>query len=103
MTNHSHAYLMLLPIEVTAFHPATLPSWGWRRTEVAVPVLSSPRASLVSVALFLDGKAAGRLLAAIVPYGVRTFLDAKAPRLPSFPCDRYCNRDNMLRTSNIAR
>ena len=51
-----YAYLMLLRIEVTAFHPAApRPENRTRNTEVAVSVHAKacPRTSLVSVALFL--------------------------------------------------
>src|SRR5690606_25690328 len=68
----------------------------------AVPVPEGPRRRLVSVALFLGlttlaRRDAGRPLAATLPCGVRTFLDACAPRLPDPPhrgivtCD---NRDH---------
>jgi len=58
-----------------------------------VPVPEGPRRRLVSVALFLGlttlaRRDAGRLLAATLPCGVRTFLDACAPRLPD-PPHRY--------------
>src|SRR5690606_18143811 len=52
-----------------------------------------PPDRLVSVALFLglahrqaDAVISGRLLAVILPCGVRTFLEAVAPRLPGPPC-----------------
>jgi hypothetical protein len=58
-----------------------------------------PRRSLVSVALVLGlatlaRRYAGRLLAAILLYGVRTFLDAVAPRLPDLPHASIVTCDN---------
>ena len=71
VTALTHAYLMLLPVEVTAFHPI---------------VLLNKHNRLVSVALFLDLLIlVGRLLAATVPYGVRTFLDTKHRGCPAHP------------------
>ena len=64
----------------------------------------SPRRRLVSVALFLGlttrmYRDAGRLLAATLPCGVRTFLDACAPRLPDSPHPGIVTCDNRgLRT-----
>src|SRR5690606_41011400 len=67
-----------------------------------------PRGRLVSVALFL-GKdlcqaqtLAGRPLAATLPYGVRTFLDTRVPRLPDLPHPRIVTCDNrgFLETRN---
>lgn len=89
----THAYLMLLRIEVAAFHPAApRPVAKPRGTEVAVPVHAGacPRRRLVSVALFLgprqpESPLAGRPLAAIPLCGVRTFLDTEIPRLPDLP------------------
>lgn len=55
--SQAHAYLMLLRIEVTAFHPAALCTLTrTHSTEMAVPVhglIPCPRHRLVSVALFL--------------------------------------------------
>src|SRR5690606_6529708 len=83
----THAYLVLLRIEVAAFHPAMPPPVaGPRGTEMAVPVRdwrARPADSSLwpcsSVAP--AGKpagAAGRPLAATLPCGVRTFLDGFA-------------------------
>ncbi|KAG0740255.1 hypothetical protein G6F57_022630 [Rhizopus arrhizus] len=42
----THAYLMLLRVEVAAFHPAMPPFVAeWRDTEMAVPVRASTPAS----------------------------------------------------------
>lgn len=59
----------------------------------------SPRRRLVSVALFLgltvrEHRDAGRPLAATLPCGVRTFLDACAPRLPDPPHPGIVTCDN---------
>ncbi len=77
----AHAYLMLLRVEVAAFHPAAPTAVASRHgTEMAVPVRPEgrPLCRLVSVALFLSptlARRTGRPLAATLPCGVRTFLD----------------------------
>src|SRR5690606_19328687 len=97
----THAYLVLLRIEVAAFHPAMPPPVAGRRgTEMAVPVRAR-RALMTDSSLwpcssaFPAGKpasVAGRPLAAIPPCGVRTFLEGFAsPRLPDLPCGRHFN------------
>src|SRR5690606_26349339 len=96
----AHAYLMLLRVEVAAFHPAASHRQnrrGVRSGRTRAP--KSPRRRLVSVALFLGLAArachdAGRLLAATLPYGVRTFLDACTPRLPDSPHPGIVTCDN---------
>ena len=84
---------MLLRVEVAAFHPAA-PRPVARPCSTESPCQCTryvcPRLRLVSVALFLDATAfacicGGRLLAATLLCGVRTVLDAKAPRLPDLP------------------
>lgn len=96
--DRTHAYLMLLPVEVAAFHPATPRPMKERATRKS-PCLCAdkpcPLRRLVSVALFLGNaavarRAPGRPLAATAPCGVRTFLDTRgAPRLPDPSCGRY--------------
>ena len=54
----------------------------------------APQTRLCGPVPRLDGamrRLAGRPLAAIPLCGVRTFLDASAPRLPGLPRHRYCN------------
>ena len=52
----THAYLVLLPVEVAAFHPAALICHQIMRHGVTMAVwaLAHPRVRLVSVALFLS-------------------------------------------------
>ena len=87
---------MLLRIEVTAFHPATLRTvTDTRRTEVAVPVcVNAPalQTRLCGPIPRCEHARAGRLLAAIPPYGVRTFLDEnKFATIAQFVLPGHCN------------
>lgn len=84
--SQAHAYLMLLRVEVTAFHPAGLPSamLDAIRCDRTGAGDTRPPDRLVSVALFLGltpwhaSALSGRLLAATLPCGVRTFLERMA-------------------------
>src|SRR5690606_2119975 len=82
----AHAYLVLLRVEVAAFHPAMPPPVaGWRGTEMAVPVRARrarPADSSLwpysSVAPAANCRATGRPLTVTPLCGVRTFLDGFA-------------------------
>jgi len=91
--SRAHAYLMLLRMEVTAFHPATPAGASpGHLTEVAVRVRHFRAARLSVSSLWPCSSAcaahqalrmAGRPLAVILPCGVRTFLAVQStPRLP---------------------
>ena len=89
----THAYLMLLRVEVAAFHPAMPPIVADRRnTEMAVSVRDwrarPADSSLWSYSSSAPEDAAGRPLAVTLPYGVRTFLDGFAPTAIARPALR---------------
>lgn len=90
----THAYLMLLRIEVAAFHPATPPFVAeGRDTEMAVPVRAMharfPVSSLWPYSSAAPEDATGRPLAVTLPYGVRTFLDGFASTAIARPALRF--------------
>ena len=82
----THAYLVLLRVEVAAFHPDTLISEPIMRHGVTVAECCHPRARLVSVVLFLNARmhrtVVNRYPALRSPDLPRHRL---VPRLPSLP------------------
>src|SRR5690606_36564147 len=90
----AYAYLMLLRMEVTAFHPARLRDescairrWPYRCGPEAAHLTVSSLWPYSSVSRNRPAVAlSGRPLAVLPPYGVRTFLAAWAARLPEPPC-----------------
>jgi len=84
----THAYLVLLRVEVAAFHPDTLISEPIMRHGVTVAECYHPRARLVSVVLFLNARmhrtVVNRYPALRSPDLPRHRL---VPRLPSLPRD----------------
>ena len=91
--DRTHAYLMLLRIEVAAFHPAMPPPVAGRRdTEIAVSVRAKRArpadSSLWPYSSTAPKDAAGRPLAVTLPCGVRTFLDELASTATARPALR---------------
>ena len=99
----AHAYLMLLRIEVTAFHPAAAQPASWlHSTEIAVLVhtCACPCGRLVSVALFLGLPYARHRFrrTAVSRYPALWSPDLprypKVPRLPNLPHPCIVTCDN---------
>ncbi|KAJ8136776.1 hypothetical protein OY671_010011 [Metschnikowia pulcherrima] len=91
--SHTHAYLMLLRVEVAAFHPAMPPAVADRRdTEMAVSVRDwrarPADSSSWPYSSTAPEDATGRPLAATSPCGVRTFLDELASTATARPALR---------------